>query len=267
LERFTRPFSGVIGPPAIFLDFPDAASGVPAGAAIAATRAQLHGRHDVAAIIIEPIQGRGGCIIPPHGYLRALRELCDECGMLMIVDEIYTGFGRTGTWFAIESDGVVPDILCIGKAMGGGFPISAAVARSCVMDAWPVSSGEALHTSTYLGNPMGCAAALATIGELQRLRLPERAAELGKWVAARLESFRAHRVVAAVRGRGAFWGIEFTDPQTAERTVKDALRRGVIALQSGPTGSVVSVIPPLTISEAQLSRALDLLEAAVVAAE
>ena len=120
-------------------------------------------------MVVEPIQGRGGIVVPPDGYLTALRALCDELGMLMIADEIFTGFGRTGTWLAVQREAVVPDIVCVGKAMGSGFPISAIIARSSIMDAWPVSRGEAIHTSTYLGNPMGCAAALATFDELERL--------------------------------------------------------------------------------------------------
>ncbi|MBV8117332.1 MAG: aspartate aminotransferase family protein, partial [Candidatus Eremiobacteraeota bacterium] len=176
IEKFRKPFAAALAPDALQLDFPSASVGVDANGAIATTRASLQGAHGIAAVVIEPIQGRGGCVVPPDGYLTALRALCDELGALLVVDEIFTGFGRTGTWFAVDREGVVPDILCIGKAMGSGFPISAIVAKAEIMDAWPVSMGEALHTSTYLGNPMGCAAALATFDEMQARELPERAA-------------------------------------------------------------------------------------------
>ncbi|MGB6984809.1 MAG: aspartate aminotransferase family protein, partial [Candidatus Aquilonibacter sp.] len=171
IPKFVEPFAPLVPKGAVRLPYPDALQ-TDAKRALAQLRDALDAHDDLAAIIIEPIQGRGGCIVPPDGYLAGLRSYCDERGMLLIFDEIYTGFGRTGNWFACEHDHTIPDILCIGKAMGGGFPISAAVARPSVMDAWPRSTGEALHTSTYLGNPMGCAAALATIGELERLALP-----------------------------------------------------------------------------------------------
>lgn len=266
IEKFRAPFNGAIaGSTNAELTYPggfgDEAN---AEAAIARTRKELGARTDIAALIVEPIQGRGGTIVPPAGYLAALRALCDERGMLLIFDEIYTGFGRTGTWFAFEREKVVPDILCVGKAMGGGFPISAAIARDAIMDAWPVSRGEALHTSTYLGNPMGCAAALSTIDELDRLQLPEHADAIGHELGGRLEELRAHTIVREVRGRGLLWGIDFPDAATAERVVVEALARGVIALQAGPDGNVVQIAPPLVITKRQLYRAIDILESIIV---
>ena len=210
--------------------------------------------------MIEPIQGRGGCIVPPNGYLAGLRAYCDARDILLIFDEIYTGFGRTGNWFACEHDHTIPDIICIGKAMGGGFPISATAARPSVMDAWPRSTGEALHTSTYLGNPMGCAAALATIGELERLALPAQARELGELIEKRLAALLEHPSVVAMRGRGAMWGLQLRSGAEAERVVKAALTRGVILLQAGLQGEVLSITPPLVISPLQLHRALELIK-------
>jgi len=163
IERFRAPFAAAIGAEPLLLDFPKAGGSVNGRDAAFETNRRLSERDDIAALVVEPIQGRAGVILPPPGYLRELRVVCDERQIVMIVDEIYTGFGRTGTWFAVEREGVVPDILCIGKAMGSGFPISAAAGTSQVMDAWPISGGEALHTSTYLGHPLGCAAAVATI--------------------------------------------------------------------------------------------------------
>ena len=205
IERFRAPFAGALGAEALLLEYPREGR-ISASDAAALARKTLSARDDLAALVIEPIQGRAGCIVPPHGYLSALSAICDELRIILIVDEIFTGFGRTGRWFDIEHESVVPDILCIGKAMGSGVPISAAVGRTAIMNAWPQSCGEALHTSTYLGNPLACAAAIATIGEMQRLGLPARAASLGRHLAERLDPLRAHANVIAVRGFGLFWG-------------------------------------------------------------
>ena len=149
----------------------------------------LFRREKIGVILAEPIQGRGGCNIPPPDFLPLLRKLCDEYGALLILDEIYTGFGRTGKWFACEHSGVVPDVICLGKALTGGFPLSACVGRANVMDAaWPPSRGEAIHTSTFLGHPVGCAMALAQIQEIRRLCLPERSAKLGEFLLRQLRS-------------------------------------------------------------------------------
>src|SRR5208283_979344 len=122
---------------------------------------RLFHREWIGAILVEPVQGRGGCNVPPGEFLPGLRKICDEQGALLILDEIYTGFGRTGTWFACEHSGVTPDLVCLGKALTGGFPLSACVGRADIMNtAWPASRGEAIHTSTFLGHPVGCAMAL-----------------------------------------------------------------------------------------------------------
>ena len=130
-------------------------------------------REWIGAILVEPVQARGGINVPPPEFLPLLRKLCDEFSALLIADEIYTGFGRTGKWFASEHAGATPDLICLGKALTGGFPLSACVGRANLMDAaWPQSKGEAIHTSTFLGNPVGCAMALASLKELQSKRLP-----------------------------------------------------------------------------------------------
>jgi 4-aminobutyrate aminotransferase-like enzyme len=259
IPKFVAPFASLVPEVAVRLPYADG-SQTDAKSALVQLRDALDGHDDLAAIIIEPIQGRGGCIVPPDGYLAGLRSYCDERGMLLIFDEIYTGFGRTGNWFACEHDHTIPDIICIGKAMGGGFPISATVARPSVMDVWPRSTGEALHTSTYLGNPMGCAAALATIGELERLALPAQARALGELIEKRLIALLEHPVVVAMRGRGAMWGLQLRSGADADRVVKAALARGVILLQAGLQGEVLSITPPLVISPLQLHRALELLK-------
>lgn len=262
IEKFREPFASFVSTNTLFLEYPRAdslAADEGAAAALEDAKRALSARTDLAALIIEPLQGRGGCIVPPNGYLKGLRELCDSLGILLIFDEIYTGFGRTGTLFACEHEGVVPDILCIGKAMANGFPISATIARPSIMDVWPESPGEALHTSTYLGNPMGCAAALANLGEIERLDLAQRARQMGLMLGARLDALRADGKAVDVRGRGLMWGVEFDSAATAERIVKNALKAGVILLQAGPRGNVISITPPLVITQQQLFRAVDII--------
>ncbi|MBD5606237.1 MAG: aminotransferase class III-fold pyridoxal phosphate-dependent enzyme, partial [Candidatus Eremiobacteraeota bacterium] len=177
---------------------------------------------------------------------------------------IYTGFGRTGTMFACEREDVRADILCVGKALAGGFPISAAIASRELASAWPASAGEALHTSTYLGNPMGCAAALANLGEIERLDIPRLAREREPVMAERLRALqRSAAQVVDVRGRGMLWAIEFRDAGTAGAIVRGGLRRGLILLQTGLRGEAIAFTPPIVIGNAQLARAFDLLEQVV----
>jgi 4-aminobutyrate aminotransferase-like enzyme len=259
IPKFRDPFRGLAAETTIFLDYPRNGR-VRLDDALKQLRDTLDTHDDIAAVILEPVQGRGGCVIPPRGYLAGVRDACSERSVLLIFDEIYTGFGRTGAWFACEHEGVTPDIICIGKAMGSGFPISAAVARRDVMDAWPRSEGEALHTSTYLGNPMGCAAALATIHELEHRRLPERAKHLGELLASQLPHLGSTGRARDVRGCGLMWGIQVRDAATADRVVKSALARGVILLQSGLAGDVLSITPPLVITERQLTRAIGIVQ-------
>ncbi|MBL9128307.1 MAG: aspartate aminotransferase family protein, partial [Verrucomicrobiales bacterium] len=171
---------------------------------------------DIGAVLVEPIQARAGIVVPPSGFLGLLRRLCDEHGALLVLDEIYTGFGRTGRWFAADREGVRPDLICLGKALTGGFPLSACVGRADLMDrAWPESRGEAIHTSTYLGHPVGCAMALAQIRELERRKLPERAERLGETLAEGLRAI-ARKVTrrdlrAEVRSVGLMAGLALGD--------------------------------------------------------
>ena len=252
IEKFRAPWLDQLRGFGRFVDFAD----------LDGAERALRDGPGIGALVIEPIQGRAGVIVPPDGYLRGLRALCDAHGVLLVLDEIYTGFGRTGTLFACEREGVRPDILCVGKALGGGFPISATILTRAAADAWAPSRGEALHTSTYLGNPMGCAAALANLDEIERLGLVERARAAEAGMAARLARFRTIPGVVDLRGRGMLWGIEFRDGATANACVLRSLQTGVIVLQSGPGGETITLAPPLVIDEAQLARALDLLEAA-----
>ena len=203
------------------------------------------------AIIVEPIQGRGGIVVPPDDFLPNLRKFCDQHGLLLIFDEIYIGFCRTGRWFACEHWNVVPDIICVSKAMAGGFPMSACVGRAEIMDSWPESNGEAIHTSTFLGNPLGCAAALAAIGEMKRMKLDARSRELGKWLSGRLAA------IGKVRGKGLMLGVEVGN---AVPITEELLRRGVLALPEGNRGEILGVTPPLVITERQLECCVTILE-------
>jgi len=219
----------------------------------------------IGAVLVEPIQVRGGINIPLPEFLPLLRRLCDEHGALLVLDEIYTGFGRTGKWFACEHSETVPDILCLGKALTGGFPLSGCVGRSDVMDAaWPPSTGEAIHTSTFLGHPVGCAMSLAQIKEITRLQLVRRSSKLGLLLLETLSELSAQglRVSLSARGLGLLAGLEVCDPdgspatRLALRIIKAMLRRGYIVLPEGEHANVVSFTPPLTITGRQLQAAV-----------
>jgi 4-aminobutyrate aminotransferase/(S)-3-amino-2-methylpropionate transaminase len=228
-----------------------------------ALRAARASRVPIGAVLVEPIQGRGGDRIPPEGFLAALRRLCDREGWLLIVDEIYTGFGRTGRWFACEHEAVVPDLLCVAKGLASGMPISACLGQTRWMDAWPPSGGEALHTQTFLGHPPACAAALASIAVIEQEQLVTRSARVGE---AALKTLRQRLSgkpgIADVRGRGLLLAVEYATPELAGRACLRALECGVIVLPSGDDGRVLGITPPLSIEPALLDAALELLMAA-----
>lgn len=211
---------------------------------------------EVAAVLVEPIVGREGVLVPPAGWLAGLAGLCREAGALLILDEILTGFARTGRTFACEHEAVRPDLLCCGKALGGGLPIAAVVGRDAVMAAWR-TGGEALHTGTFVAHPLACAAALATLDILAEERLAERAATLGARLASGLAPFTAAGVT--LRGRGALWGLELPTAAAAASLVERLRNRGLLLLRGGPAGRVVELLPPLVLSDEQLAFALAVL--------
>ena len=224
----------------------------------------------VAAIIIEPVQGEGGFYVAPPELLRALRALCDEHGIVFIADEIQSGFGRTGRWFAMEHSGVVPDIIVTAKSLAGGFPLSAVTGRAEIMDA-PAPGGLG---GTYAGNPVSIAAALAVIDVMQDERIVERAAELGAALYAKLGAMqKTYPQIADIRGLGAMVGIEFMNPATrepdaafAKRVQSQALENGLLLLTCGVHFNVIRFLMPLTIPDGQFNEALAILERAVAAA-
>lgn len=227
------------------------------------------GRQRVGGILIEPIQGRGGIRICPPAFLKALRKMCDDHNILLIVDEIYSGFGRTGKYFAFEHSAIIPDLITVGKGLAGGFPISACIGRKEVMAAWPRPYGEALHTSTFLGNPMGCAMALASIQEIQNGKLVQRAKIFGKkFMDALMPLKEKYAIVGDIRGKGLMIGIELVKskkvltphPQAAQTLVIQALKKGIILLADGIYQNVLTLTPALTLSEKQMFCAIQVID-------
>jgi len=271
-QHFTRFFEKQLGGFGHFVPFPTEESKV---ASVETQIGLLLKKEEVGAILVEPVQARGGIHVPPKQFLAMLRRVCDENGTLLILDEIYTGFGRTGKWFACEHSRVLPDVICVGKALTGGFPLSACVGRADLMDAaWPVSSGEAIHTSTFLGHPVGCAMALAQIEEIKRRRLVERSARLGRFLLSLLQSKISNlKFEISVRGMGLLIGIEMRRHDGAPATeealglIRSMLHAGFILLPEGEHSNVISLTPPLTITEAQLKASVSALKKALSALE
>jgi 4-aminobutyrate aminotransferase len=219
----------------------------------------------VAAIVVEPVQGEGGYVVPPVPFMPMLRRICDEHGILLVADEVQSGFGRTGKMFAVDHTLVEPDIMCLAKALGNGMPIAAMVAGHRVMSAF--HEGE--HGTTYGGNPVACAAAVAVIETMTRDHIPERADRLGRRVMERARAWQTDApALADVRGLGLMIGLEFMQggaPATrlVDRISTNALAHGLLLLSCGIDGNVIRLIPPLTIPEAELDAGLDILEAAI----
>jgi 4-aminobutyrate aminotransferase len=215
---------------------------------------------EVAAVFVEPVQGEGGYIVPPPGWLRKLRGLCDKYGILLVDDEVQSGMGRTGKMFAVEHWDVVPDIVCLAKALASGLPLSAIIARDQVMN-WPPGS----HGSTFGGNPVCCAAALATLEVIEGEGLMENATRVGKRLLGNLQALaQESRLIGDVRGLGLMIGVEMVkDKETKEmakhetdRVVLECFRRGLLLLPCGPNG--VRFSPPLIITEAQADSAFEI---------
>lgn len=227
---------------------------------------------EIGTAIIEPILGRGGVVVPPPEFLPGLRRLTRERDILLIADEVFTGFGRSGRWFAVDHGQVAPDLMCLGKSMAGGMPISACIGTPEVMASWGPSTGEAIHTSTFLGHPLGCAAALASIREIEKRNLVERSAELGGYFKARLLELQArHPQIGDVRGEGLMLGIELIHPdigkegkepnaELAKSILVRGLKKGLILLTAGDYGNVLSFTPPLVIEREQIDYTIEVLD-------
>jgi 4-aminobutyrate aminotransferase len=223
------------------------------------------GVSDIAAVIFEPVQGQGGVIVPPPEFLPRIMEICRRHDILVIADEIITGFGRTGKFFGCDHYGIVPDFIILGKGMASGFPVSAMVTTKEIAACW----GPEQHTSTFLGHPVGCAAALAGIQEIEDRRLPERSAQLGAKLRKDLGVMAKYPLVGDIRSQGLMAAIELVkNPETKEAAVEEAievgdeaLKRGLMAtLRGGAFGNCIRIAPPLTITEAQLEFAIHTLD-------
>ena len=263
---FRDPFAAQLADWAQFLPYPtsDANPGEEGKAAFINEAEALLSGGEIGAILIEPIQGRGGEVVPASWLLPTLRELADKYQAVLIFDEIFTGFYRTGPRFACEAVRTVPDLVCLGKALTSGFPLAACVGRADLMDrAWPKSTGEAWHTSTFLGNPLGCRMALTSLELLESSPWQVRVEELGAYLAQKLSELAAQGVPwGKPRGRGLMQGLEVLDksgqpnPSLAGQIVEATLARGLILLSGGEEGNVLSFTPPFTITPAEIDFAV-----------
>jgi 4-aminobutyrate aminotransferase/(S)-3-amino-2-methylpropionate transaminase len=269
-----QPYKAGFGPmlPEVFhVPYPMAYHGVTPEHSLAAIENLFKADVDparVAAIIIEPVQGEGGFYIAPPEFLRALRALCDKHGILLIADEIQTGFARTGRTFAIEHSGIEPDLMTVAKSIAGGVPLSAVIGKAEIMDA-PVVGGLG---GTFAGSPLACAAGLAVLEVLERENLNRRAQELGAKLTSRLKAMQARfTCIGEVRALGMMVALELVknrradapDAELTRAVVQAAGRRGLILLSCGLYSNVIRILAPLTIPEAQLEEGLGLLEASL----
>jgi 4-aminobutyrate aminotransferase/(S)-3-amino-2-methylpropionate transaminase len=274
LTSKTHPYKAGLGPfaPEVYrVPFANDYRGPEATEALAqlerAFATQVAAEH-VAAIVIEPVQGESGFVVAPRAFMRGVREICDEHGIVLVVDEVQTGFGRTGRFFAIEHYGVEPDLIAVAKSIAAGLPLSAVIGRPDIMDSPPDSA----IGGTYVGNPVAQAAALAVLDVIAEEGLVERAAALGETIRRRMESWQERfEQVGDVRGLGVMLAIELVGsreskepaPELATIVIEEAFRAGLLLLKSGIYGNCIRVLAPLTLSDAEVDEALDIWESAL----
>ncbi len=274
LTSKTHPYKQGLGPfaPEVYrVPFPNTFRGPTTEEALAALRrafATLVAAENVAAIVFEPVQGEGGFIPASREFVEGLREICDEHGIVMVCDEVQSGFARTGRFFAIEHFGVEPDLITVAKSIAMGLPLSGVLGRAEIMDA-PVAGGVG---GTYVGNPVAIAAALAVLDVIEEEGLIDRSAALGETLQARLGSWQARwPEIGDVRGLGGMQAIELVEDDKvpasdlASRVVDEALARGLLLLKAGVAGNCIRVLVPLVISDSELDEALDAWESALEA--
>jgi 4-aminobutyrate aminotransferase/(S)-3-amino-2-methylpropionate transaminase len=272
-----NPYKAGLGPfaPAVYhLPFAQDYRGPSSAEALAALERALVTQvapEEIAAIVVEPIQGEGGFIPAPPEFLRGLRRICDEHGIVFVADEVQTGFGRTGAMFAIEHYGIEPDLIVVAKSLASGLPLSGVLGKAEIMDA----PHEGSIGGTYSGNPLALAAANAVLDVIESENLIERAKVLGETIEARMNAWRdCFEQIGDVRGRGAMLAIEFVRdrkskepaPELASRVIEEALQRGLLLLKAGLYGNCVRVLTPLVITDDELAEALDVWEEALGAA-
>jgi 4-aminobutyrate aminotransferase len=221
---------------------------------------------ETAALLIEPVLGEGGYVVPPTSFMQGLRRLCDEHGILLIADEIQSGFGRTGKWFAFEHFGILPDIMTVAKGLGSGLPISGVFSRQELMKRWPPGS----HGGTYGGNAVAAAAAVATIQVMKEEHLPDQAQVRGEQLTHRLKHLQEEfSEIGDVRGLGLMVGVEFRnsdgkpDKASAKAVLHACQEKGLLLLTCGAWDNTIRWIPPLVVTEAQIDEAVDIFAAAL----
>ena len=274
LTSKTHPYKAGLGPfaPEIYrVPFPNEYRGPSADEALAALERALITQvaaETVAAIVIEPVQGEGGFVVAPKPFVEGVRRLCDEHGIVLVVDEVQTGFGRTGKFFAIEHYGIEPDLLTVAKSIAAGLPLSGVIGKAEIMDA----PGDSAIGGTYVGNPVAQAAALAVLDVIEDESVCDRAAQLGETIRARMESWQERwPQIGDVRGLGAMLAIELVsdpatrqpDADTATAVVETAAERGLLLLKSGIYANCIRVLAPLVLTDAELDEALGVWEDAL----
>ena len=277
LTSKTHPYKAGLGPfaPEVYrVPFPNAYRGPSPAEALAALRRAfltVVAAEDVAAIVFEPVQGEGGFVPAPREFVEGLREICDEHGIVLVCDEVQSGFARTGRFFAVEHFGVEPDLITVAKSIAMGLPLSGVLGKAAIMDA-PVEGGVG---GTFVGNPVAQAAALAVLDVIEDEGLVDRSTALGETIRTRMEAWQTRfPQVGDVRGLGSMLAIELVEDGTskapatdlASRVVDEALSRGLLLLKSGVHGNCIRVLVPLVISDAELDEALQVWDDALTAA-
>jgi 4-aminobutyrate aminotransferase-like enzyme len=249
-ESYREPFAAQLNPSARFIEYP---GDEPSLARALAQLQQELARGDVGAVLFEPILGRGGCVVPPAEFAPALAQACRAAGSLLIADEIWTGLGRAGAWLYSRAQGIEADLICLGKGLGGGVPLSACLGSARIMQAWS-RAAEVVHTSTFAGAPLACASALATLEELERAQLIERAARLGADFQLGLRrALSASGLRGSVRGAGWMIGLDLSARAGAALELsRRLLARGYVVSLGGGRRECIVLTPALDISEALL---------------
>jgi len=267
LTSKTHPYKAGLGPFSAEIyrvPFPYEYRGIDAADALAALERALVTQvapETVAAIVVEPVQGEGGFVVAPQEFLAGVRELCTRHGIVLVVDEVQTGFGRTGRMFAIEHYGIEPDLLTVAKSIAGGLPLSGVLGKAEIMDA----PGDGAIGGTYVGNPVALAAASAVLDVFEEEALVERAQRIGEVIQGRMQEWqRRHPQIGDVRGLGAMLAIELVEdretkrpaPELASAVTEEAARRGLLLLKAGTHSNCIRVLCPLVISDSELEEAL-----------